>query len=298
MRAYSLSVSLFGPTLFKLNGHPYALALKGPTLELLWYLVFHAGQVIRREYVAERFWQDSSEARQRSALNSAIWRIGKKLPDHPGLKLHSTDTTLSMTIEESIPVDARDLRARVNAATGGAPMTTECAEQLAVALADSDATFMDGLDSDWTLTEREHISNIRIRGMIALMHWHGDNRNYEEALQIGRRLLSEDPFRETVQIDMMWLYVLNGQRAQALRQYNAFTAMLREELAIEPMLETRALYEHIRDGLDNRIDRCAEDAVSSPSIKRGAGGPNLTLILDAVEQSRRALYQTLREQLG
>jgi len=297
MRAYSLSVSLFGPTLFKLNGRPYALGLKGSTLELLWYLVFHAGQVIRREYVAERFWHDSSEARQRSALNSAIWRIGKKLPNHPGLNLHSTDTTLLITIDQTIPVDARDLRAQVNAATSGAPMTTECAERLAIALADSDATFMDGWDSDWTLTEREHISNIRIRGMIALMHWHGDNRNYEEALQIGRRLLSEDPFRETVQIDMMWLYVLNGQRAQALRQYSAFTEMLREELAIEPMLETRALFEHIRDGLDNRIDRCADNAVSSPSIAQGASG-KLALILDAVEQSRRELYQTLREQLG
>ena len=296
MRTRTLSVSLFGPTLFHLDGRPYSLGLKGTTLELLWYLVSNAGQELRRECVADQFWQNSSEARQRSALNSAIWRIGKKLPVHSGLRLHSTDTTLSLNIDQQIPVDARDLCALVKEATS-AGLSRDCAEKLAAALAKSEVPFMQGFDSGWTLAERERISNIRIRGMIALMHWHGDNRNYEEALQIGRRLLCEDPYRETVQIDVMWLYVLNGQRAQAIRQYDAFASILRDELSIEPMLETRALYEHIRNGLDNRTDPPGEPTVKSVPRKDGTRH-NLTAILAAAERSRRELYQMLRTQLS
>ncbi|MCB4768041.1 hypothetical protein LGR54_05450 [Ancylobacter sp. Lp-2] len=294
--APALSVALSGTGLFRYGDEPLELGLKGTTIELLSYLACNAGHPVRREYVAERLWNASTGERQRSALNSAVWRISKKLPKHPGLRLAVSDTTLCLTIDESIPVDIRELRAAVRGATGPQGMTREAAGKLEAALAATAAPFMDGFDADWILTERERVSNTRIRGMIALMHWRGINRHYEDALEIGRSLLSEDPFREAVQIDVMWLYVLNGQRVQALKQYMAFAAMLRNELSIEPMRETRALYEHIRHQLTGRPDLLLAEAPAAP-------GPdhtheNLALGLAAAEQSRREFYQTLRAQLG
>lgn len=295
MRHVELSISLFGPSIFRLSDRPVRLALKGATRELLLYLVAHAGQEVRREWVADLLWCESSECRQRSALNSALWRIGKKLPSHPGLVLRATDTTLCLTIDPTIPVDTRTLCRAVRDACTAHPLDAETARRLTLALDSSEAPFMDGLDADWTLAERERISNIRIRGMIALMHHHGDNRDYEEALQLGRRLLAEDPFRESVQIDVMWLYVLNGQRTRAIRQYETFADMLREELAIEPMVETRALYEHIRGGMD---DLSRSGIAFHDSVRPGVGRRGLDSVLAAVEQSRRDLYQTLRSPLG
>jgi DNA-binding SARP family transcriptional activator len=294
MPAAVLSVNLFGPTLFRRDGRPYPLGLKGTTLKLVWYLVSRAGQELRRECVADQFWPSSSAERQRSALNSAIWRIGKKLPRHPDLKLYATDTTLCLNIGRTVPVDTRDLCALVREACGSG-MVPECAERLAAALYASDAPFMDGLDADWTLAERERLSSIRARGMIALMHWHGDNRAYEEALQIGRRLLCEDPLRESVQIDMMWLYVLNGQRPRAIRQYQSFAAFLRDELAIEPMVETRALYDHIRDGLDTASDGAAGPA---PAPRGHDARARFAMVLAAVEKSRHDFYQQIRTSPG
>jgi DNA-binding SARP family transcriptional activator len=294
--APALSVTLFGSTLFHDDGQPLQPGLKGTTIELLWYLAVNAGQAVRRECVADLFWQNSSGDRQRSALSSAIWRIGKKLPRHPGLRLNATSTTLCMTIDPSIPVDARELCAAVREACGPQGMTQQAAVRVEAALAATDAPFMDGFDADWTLAERERISNIRIRGMIALMHWHGGNRNYEDALEIGRGLLHEDPFREAVQIDMMWLYVLNGQRVQAIKQYEAFAAILRNELSIEPMRETQALYVHIRNDLDRRPQRSTADGPAA--LGDDPAHASLALGLAAAEQSRREFYQTLRAQLG
>jgi DNA-binding SARP family transcriptional activator len=294
--APALSVTLFGSTLFRDDGQPLEPGLKGTTIELLWYLVANAGHAMRRECVADRFWQDSSAERQRSALNSAIWRIGKKLPRHHGLRLNATDTTLGMTIAESVPVDARELCAAVREACGPDGMTRPAAARLKAALAATEAPFMDGLYADWTLAERERMCNVRIRGMIALMHWHGGNRDYEDALEIGRGLLHEDPFREAVQIDMMWLYVLNGQRVRAIKQYETFAALLRSELSIEPMRETQALYVHIRTELDRLPRRSTADGPAP--LGSDPAHESLALGLAAAEQSRRDFYQTLRAQLG
>jgi len=101
----SLVVRFFGPTLFHCDGKPLALGLKQRTLELLCYLMMNAGHEIRRERIADQFWPDSDEARQRSALNSALWRIARTLPQHPGLQLHATVDTLCMTIDSAISVD-------------------------------------------------------------------------------------------------------------------------------------------------------------------------------------------------
>jgi hypothetical protein len=52
----------------------------------------------------------------------------------------------------------------------------------------------------------------------------------------------------------MWLYVLNGQRPQALRQFEAFRRQIAREMNVAPMAETRALAEYIRRGSDLQVD--------------------------------------------
>jgi len=296
MDSHLLSINFFGPTLFYVAGTPVAIGLKGATLELLWYLMIHAGHEIRREWVAERFWQEADGSRQRSALSSGLWRIARKIPRHPGLTLRTTDSTICMTIDETIPVDSRELCALVHEACHTHDLDRSCAQRLEAALRASEAPFMDGIGADWALAERERISSIRIRGLIALMRWNGENRRYEDAIQLGRRVLCEDPFREAVQIDMMWLYVLNGQRPQAIRQYHAFAKTLADELGIDPMPETQALFDHIRNDLDQGIEGANDSRRETVGI--GRSRESLSILLTAVEQSRRELYQTLISQLG
>jgi len=135
-----------------------------------------------------------------------------------------------------------------------------------------------------------------MRGLTQLMHWYGDCRRYEDALEVGRRLIMGDPFREAVQIDVMWLYVLNGQRVSALKHYQTYQSLLKRELSIEPMTETRALYDHIRcdmNGRERKPGRAKVDA-SDPAEQ----SKRIDFILESIELSRREIYQTLRTQLG
>ena len=296
MKQGSLSVCLYGSHLFRFNGRPYPLDLRGTTLDLLRYLVVHAGREMRRECIADQFWRDSSDCRQRSALNSAIWRIGKKLPDDPGISLHFTGSTICVEIDRRIPVDTQVLTGLVHQASPGeGEMNEGLADRLSVALDRSEAPFLDGLAGDWALSEQERAFNIRLRGLTLLMHWYGDCRRYEDALEVGRRLLNADPFRETVQIDIMWLYVLNGQRAQALRHYQRYAELLAAELDIEPMIETRALYDHIKWDLSG--SQAGHRKEADPDTG-DSGRQKLDIVLAAIEQSRRKLYHALRTQHG
>lgn len=292
----SLVVRFFGPSLFHCNGKPLPLGLKQRTLELLCYLMINAGQEIRRERIAEQIWPDSDEARQRSALNSALWRIAKKLPQHPGLQLRTTVHTVWMTIDAAISVDSRDLRALVEEGSWAGGSGAAWAQRLEAALEASEAPFMDGIDADWALAERERACSIRVRGLIELMHWYGSQRRYEDALRLARQVLCEDPFRESVLIGMMWLYVLNGQRAETIRQYQSFAKMLQQELGIEPMPETQALLHHIRNELGS-----APDSIPARGFDTAAAGEakdSFSHLLAAVEESRREIYQTLKAQIG
>lgn len=283
-----LSITLFGSEPFRWDGLAVPLGIKGVTLELLYYLIINQGLSLRREAICELLWGSASLDRQRSSLNSAVWRIGKKLPVHPGLVLRSTDASICLVVDESIDIDTRTLERCVCAALAkGEDGETEMTE-LAQILGCSAMGLIEIVSGDWALAERERWSSIRFRGQSVLMHWHGSQRNYEEALQIGRRIISEDPYRETVQIDVMWLYVLNGQRAQAIRQYESYAKLLRRELSVDPMLETRALYDYIRN-------EAAAPAIET-NMKGAAFNTNIVSGLAAIETSRRAFYDMLRAQ--
>jgi len=287
------SICLFGVYPLRVNGEPCYLGISGTTQKLFQYLLLTAGKEIRRELLAEIFWRRSTVDRQRSSLNSAIWRIKQQLTDIHGIDLVCNGTTVYLQVAADVSNDAKELSEIVHGISFNAPVDDSTVERLCQALKNCDAPFMEGVSSDWALTEREKMFNIKIRGMTILMHWRGEQRRYEDALEVGRRLLAEDPFREAVQCEIMWLYVLNGQRAQAMRQYKEYRKLLRDELEIDPMPETLALFNHIRRDLN-----CAGQ---KPEPEQGGSAithNKLNLLLGAIERSRRDLYRTIRSQLG
>jgi DNA-binding SARP family transcriptional activator len=89
---------------------------------------------------------------------------------------------------------------------------------------------------------------VYVRGLILLMAEAATVGDYEAALDAARAVLAVDPLRETVQRHTMRLLVLNGQRAEAIRQYNRCRALLSEECDVAPMPQTQAVYQSIVSG--------------------------------------------------
>jgi DNA-binding SARP family transcriptional activator len=288
------SICLFGAYPLRIDGHPRRLGISGTTEKLFQFLLVNAGKINRREYLAELFWCRSSAGRQRSALNSAIWRIKRQLRDVEGIDLCCDGPAVYLQIDGSVNVDAFELVDVVHSISPDSMISEAVADRLYRALDSCDASFMDGVTSSWVLTERERLFNIQIRGLTILMQWLGQRRRYEDALEIGRRLLATDPARESAQCEVMWLYVLNGQRAQALRQYQEFRDWLERELNIEPMPETRALYDHIR--LELNAEKSRKTTELSDAREKESHRASFNSLLGAIERSRREVYKALSSQ--
>ena len=289
------SICLFGAYSVRLDGKPYHLGISGPTEKLFQYLLINQGVEIRREFLADLFWRASSPDRQKSALNSAIWRIKRQLTEIGDINLICKGHKVLLQVSTGARVDARELSDIVHSIPLDEPMNVQLAERLYRILDNCNSPFMDGVMDDWVLAERERLFNIQNRGMIILMHWLGQQRRYEDALEIGRRLLAADPSREAAQCEVMLLYVVNGQRAQALRHYQEFRMWLNQELDIEPMPETRALHDYIR--MDINTDKYQKPSRPVKPQTAESKTPSFSKLLGAIDRSRHELYEVLSNQL-
>jgi DNA-binding SARP family transcriptional activator len=126
--------------------------------------------------------------------------------------------------------------------------------------------FLDGLDGGWILQERERLHCVFVRVSFQLMCIAALNGQYEQAIDLGRRILARDPLRESIQRNVMLLLVLNGQRAEAIRAYERLVVLMRSELSIEPMPETKCLHATIvSGGIFERLKELTDNYFAHPS---------------------------------
>lgn len=219
-------------------------SLGGHGRRLFGFLLSFPNRNHRRERLADLFWPNFEPERARSTLSNALWRIRRALqtalpetPPRVALATGPQDVRLSLADEDMVDVH-RFARLVEQGAEG----------ELQDAVRLYRGPYLDGEDEDWIVECRERFHCLYVQALAELMRRHGAAGRTEEALACGRRILAADPLREHVQRDMMLLYVLNGQGAQALRQFASCADLLRRECGVRPMPETLALAGSIRDG--------------------------------------------------
>ena len=245
------------------------LQISGRTRELFAFLVLNANKTIRRATLPGLIWTDRDERRSRANLNTALWRINRILKPIgiDDIGLHVSADQLKMVVAPSVFIDVLAVEAAVKEAVQSckskAPLPLASRETLIDVLSD-DGEFLEGLSSEWVLIERERVFNLQIRGLTLLMQDFAARGQIEEALEYGRRILRMDPMRECIHRLVMWLHVLNGHQANAIRQYMECTRILEHELRVSPMAETRALYDYIV---------CHNHAAATATELSSVGGP-------------------------
>lgn len=249
-----LDVNLLGGVSFSIDGMVVRPEF-GPAGRLLaCYLFEFPARVHRRERLADLFWGDAEPVKARAALNTAIWRIRKMLDSAShgaSRRLVTLGDDVILEPSEAIAVDTQRLETVCRRALSAAerdPLDAPRVQDIAAALDIYGGPFMDGHDGDWILQERERLHCLFVRGMFELMRGAAIQRRYELALDLGRRILAVDVLRERIQQDVMLLLVLNGQRGEAIRTYQRLAGLLRTELDIEPMPETKRLHDDILTG--------------------------------------------------
>jgi hypothetical protein len=122
---------------------------------------------------------------------------------------------------------------------------------------------------DWLVQEQERLREAVLGALRDLVDHYLATGGYSLGIFYARRLLELDPLSEETHRELMRLYALSGRRSRALAQFESLETLLAEELDVEPLEETVALYHRLRaEGL----------AQSEPRTPEVPPGPLLPLV--------------------
>ena len=234
-----LHVTLLGGFEARLaTGQPVTLPTR-KAQALLAYLATRPGQPHARDKLTALLWADRGDAQARDSLRHTLVELRKALPAPARLIAERGAVVLDTT---GIEVDVVRFETRV--AAGNAAGLAEAAK---IYQGDFLAGFVlrEPLFEAWLVAERERLLELAVGTLGQLLEQQRAAREVEPAIRTALRLLALDAGQEQAHRALMQLYVQQGRRAAALRQYQTCVGMLRRELGTEPDAETRQLYQEI-----------------------------------------------------
>jgi DNA-binding SARP family transcriptional activator len=215
---------------FALHDRHDALATGSGGERLLAYLAVRGGPV-PRAHAAGALWGLSTGQRASSNLRAVLCRLPR-----PGGRPLVTTTGRHLRLADDVGVDLASVRAVIERVRAGevadVPVTAP------TALADD---LLPGWDEDWLVVEREHHRQRRLHALETLSAALRRQRRYDEALAAALASVAGEPLRESSHRRVIEVHLAEGNPAEALRQYESYRRLVREELGLTPTGEIRAL---------------------------------------------------------
>ena len=250
-----LDVRLFGTPTIRYAGRAVRLNLSRKTLRLLAYLLLD-GAFHERERVAFALWPDAGEAAARANLRRQLHLLQRALP--------VTHTPWLLVGASSI------------AWNSAAPCRLDVAEfEFACASGDTLDMAVDlyagellaGWDDEWVVPLRARLGTLAVGALTELVARLRAAGDAPRAIVFAQRLRELDPWRENAVRTLIALRYETGDRAGALTEYDRFVRALDDELGVDPMPETQALYEALVENAPVTLAEVAPAAVAAPNCR-------------------------------
>ena len=213
---------------------------------LLAYLVLHRDVPQQRQHLAFLFWPDTTEAQARNNLRQLLHQLRQAFP--PVEQFLSTDThMLHWHPATHFQLDVAEFEQALSLADAATRQHDQPALQDALEQADSlyRGDLLPGCYDEWILPERERLRQRHrqaLEHLLRLFEMQGDTGT---AIRYAQRLIGLDPLSEDLYRRLMRLFVLNNDRASALRVYHTCVTTLQREMGVDPDPATREVYERL-----------------------------------------------------
>ena len=223
----------------------------------------------RRDTLLALFWPESDAPHARAALNQALYVLRSALGEEAIAPRGDGEVGLS---SEVVWCDAAAFEAALDAGRPGDALALYRGDLLA-------GFFVTGAPEfeRWLERERARLRERASRGAWALAEERAAAGDTGEAARWARRAADLVPADETMARRLMTFFSKLGDRAAAIRAYDAFVTGLAEEYELEPSAETRALAEAIRhDASVSPALRAARPPLASQPPGDGSGSERPT----------------------
>jgi LuxR family transcriptional regulator, maltose regulon positive regulatory protein len=235
---YSLRIYTLGREHIERDGEPISLSdwRSHTAREMFYFLLFEGAQ--NREQISLAFWPDHSTGRVRSNFHTTLYRARQALGENA---IRYLDGFYRLDPDLDLWCDALEMETLVQQARLLPPRDARTEDLWRRAVTLYKGEFLPSWSAEWTILHREHAQEIYVEALIGLGQCTDARGEYREALQVLRRALDVDPFREDVHRAIMTTYANRGEKQQVLNHLKKLQKLLDEELGIDPSRETMEL---------------------------------------------------------
>lgn len=254
-----LHLSLLGGMQITLDGVPTTDFISSKAPALLCYLAV-IGRVQSRQALAGLLWGDVPDSNARASLRTVLWDLRQHFASH----LIITRDSAAFNRDAPYWLDVEAFRQYIEDGlrdTAQEKLTEGQVAALEQAVALYRGDLLEGfyvsdapLFEEWVVGERERLRQAALRALHTLSAHYVEQGAHHKGIETTARLLTLEPWLEEGHQQLMRLLALSGRRGAALAQYETCRRILREELNVEPMPETTALYEQIRRSTGSQLD--------------------------------------------
>lgn len=211
------------------------------------YLVSNRGRQVPRDELAEVLWPAVLPATWDKTLTVLASKIRTSLSEaEPGAGslLTSADGCYRLELPAGASIDIDVAAADVDAAEallakGSAAAAAERAASIVPTLR---RQFLPGEDADWVQARRRELASLHLRALECEAEADLRRGRPEQAARVAREAISLEQFRESSYVLLMRALAAAGNRAEALRVYEACRRLVAEELGVDPSPATEAVY--------------------------------------------------------
>jgi len=237
-----LRLDLFGGfSLRKAGGGDQCAFATTKSKALLAWLALAPGRAHRREALAALLWGERPERAARHSLSQALLSLKKTLAA-AGVSAINADHRQAKLTPGVIVVDVARFEALMSEGTPAA---------LNEAAGLHRGEFLAGFDGigevfdEWLEARRFRQREAYWNCLARLLDHHSNAGPPERAIAHAQRLLELEPLDEPVHRRLMSLYLKQGRKTAALRQFAVCASILARELGVEPEAKTKALHRSI-----------------------------------------------------
>lgn len=187
---------------------------------------------VPRELAWSRLWPDQSADMGSGSLRTAVWRLERTCPDLVVRKYGR------LGLRPDVEIDFRTLlgAAQRIRQSSDSDVVQEDAAQCA-----HHHELLPGWYDDWVVLQRERLHEITLtvlRRTAQLMYCAG---HLIKALDLAMQALALEPLDEDTHMLVARIHLRQGNAAEAKRQYDLYSAVLRSELDLQPSKEFRSM---------------------------------------------------------
>lgn len=213
------------------------------TKELFYFFLAHPNG-LRKEQVINTFWSDVPPQKANSVFHSTTYRLRRAL--FPETLLYE-DGRYRFNTDLDYWYDTELFTSLLDQAESASNLDEkEQSYRAATDLYRGD--YLEEFYSDWCYPLRDDLLARYTHALMARAELYAQDGKYEEAIELYKRMIEKDGFREDAYCEAMRCYSLMGDRASAIKYFKRCEQLLRDELDVAPMDETIDLYRRIVEG--------------------------------------------------